>query len=495
MSSSKKNYIGILKGTAVFGGVQVFNVFVNLIRGKLIALILGTSGMGISSLLFGCSSTIQQISSLGLNTSAMKEISGSHELDDKQHLSYIVCVFRQLVIFFAFLGLLLTLVFKRQLCVFTFGDDSYTWYFIVLSFVVFVNLLANAETTILQGTREYKKIAYSSIVGSMCGLFVGIPLYYFWGNNGIVISMLCLALALFLFNRNSTSKLRLYRVPITLRDLWTSGRTMVSLGGVLVLGSVIGTATNYGLNAFMRFFGTIDDVGLFQAANSITNQYTGMVFAAMAADYFPRLAGSIDKSTRDIRQMVSEEAEIVTLIISPIAILIIMTAPFIIRVLLSSEFLAIVDIVRYMGYMVIFKALCFPLGYVGILKNNKTFYFWTECIWVNLKTFMVFSLFYYIMGLNGLGYAALTSSILDIAVVVPLYKYYFGITFTTNSFILIFKQLFLASIVLAISLNIHNYWGVLLNIFLLLVCLFIVYKELDKRVGIMQLIKTKLKVK
>lgn len=37
---------------------------------------------------------------------------------------------------------------------------------------------------------------------------------------------------------------------------------------------------------FISNFGSLKDVGLYQAANSITNQYVGVVFAAMGADFF-----------------------------------------------------------------------------------------------------------------------------------------------------------------------------------------------------------------
>ena len=46
----KNSYRSILKGTSIFGGVQIFQIAVNLIRGKFVAMFLGPTGMGISSL-------------------------------------------------------------------------------------------------------------------------------------------------------------------------------------------------------------------------------------------------------------------------------------------------------------------------------------------------------------------------------------------------------------------------------------------------------------
>lgn len=75
MSNASNSYKSILKGSVLFGGVQVFNILINLIRGKLIALLLGPEGMGISSLLSASANTIQQFSGFGLNLSSVKELS------------------------------------------------------------------------------------------------------------------------------------------------------------------------------------------------------------------------------------------------------------------------------------------------------------------------------------------------------------------------------------------------------------------------------------
>jgi len=62
MSKNKdeNSYRSILKGTSVFGGVQVFQILINMVRGKFVALFLGPDGMGVSALLTSATSTVQQ---------------------------------------------------------------------------------------------------------------------------------------------------------------------------------------------------------------------------------------------------------------------------------------------------------------------------------------------------------------------------------------------------------------------------------------------------
>lgn len=489
---AENSYKGIMKGTALFGGVQVINVLVNIIRGKLVAVILGPDGMGISSILTSASTTIQQFFSFGLNTTAMREISQARESHNHKAQSFIISVFRRLVLYTAIAAILFTVIGYKLLSSFSFGSTEYSWFFLILGFVVFFTLLSNGELTLLQGMREYKRVASCSILGSICGLLVGVPLYYVFGVYGIAPAMLVLAIVVFSYNRYNTSKLDIKPTNVTIGETLTKGQNMLVLGLLIMLGAVIGNLSTYGLNAFIRFIGSIEDVGLYSAANSITNQYVGLVFTAMATDYFPRLAGVINNSNTDVNNIVSQEAEIVLLVITPLAMLIMITAPLVIRILLSDEFLAVTDIIRYMGFMVIFKAVCFPLGYVGILKNNRKFYFWTECIWTNVKTFIVFSLFYYYCGINGMGIAALCSSVLDVIVTIPLYKYVFDVHFTCVCFKLMATLLFMAGICLVSSLIPSVFISFPSMAIIFVITMRYVYKQIKIRVDILSLVRSKI---
>ena len=65
--NKKSSYRGIMKGTAIFGGVQVFNILINVIRGKLVAFLLGPEGMGISALFVSTTNIITQFTGFGLS--------------------------------------------------------------------------------------------------------------------------------------------------------------------------------------------------------------------------------------------------------------------------------------------------------------------------------------------------------------------------------------------------------------------------------------------
>ena len=86
MSQAKSSYGSIMKATSIFGGVQVFNILVTLIRGKAVALLIGTAGMGLNGLLLSGLNLITTFTSLGINESAVKDISKVHATGETAHV-------------------------------------------------------------------------------------------------------------------------------------------------------------------------------------------------------------------------------------------------------------------------------------------------------------------------------------------------------------------------------------------------------------------------
>ena len=102
--NSENGYRSILKGTSIFGGVQIFQILINLIRGKFVAMFLGPAGMGAASLFNSSSGTLIQLSSLGLNLAFVKEIAANK--DDAGRLATIRHIASLLIRFTALLGAL-----------------------------------------------------------------------------------------------------------------------------------------------------------------------------------------------------------------------------------------------------------------------------------------------------------------------------------------------------------------------------------------------------
>lgn len=411
---SPNSYRSILKGTSIFGGVQIFNILINLIRGKFVAIILGPEGMGITSLFNSASNTIQRFASLGLNQPLVREIASSAEqpIEEGRVLSTGLVLIKLTSI----LGLLVCVAFCKPLSYITFGDSSYAWQFILLGAAVGLFIAANGKLAILQGLHQVKKISKASIVGGLSGLLVGVPFYYIFGDKGIVPAIVAISLSLYIFYTLTLRKITPYpKSKFSFKGNYPLIKKLILLGMVLMASDLIGSLVNYLLNLFIRVFGSVDDVGLFQAANSVANQYAGLVFAALAMDYYPRLA-KVSDNNKEMVSIVNRQTEIVSLLIAPAMSLLILSAPLIIRVLLSDTFEVITPLMRWMGLGILLKALSFPMGYIAFAKGNKKVFLILEGISGNLLFLTFGCLGFYFFGLIGLGYALVVDNFISIII-------------------------------------------------------------------------------
>lgn len=398
------SYGKILKGLSMFGGVEVFQILINLVRGKFVAMFLGPQGMGVSSMFTSASNTLSQFSSLGLNLAFVKDVAASKE--NESALAVTGHVAELLIRITATLGAIVCILAAPWLSRISFGTTELAWQFVLLGAVVFLRVTTHGYKAILQGLHEVKALSVTSLAGAITGLVAGVPLYYFFGTRGIVPAMIVLSLTTSGFYYYGVKRhMPAQRVKFNRKLHSPIIRKMVATGIVLLGASLINTLFTYLINIYIRHYGDLADVGLFNAANSVTLQYTGVVFTAMALDYFPRLSAAAADNSR-MKTLVNRQMEIVALVATPLAILLVGTAPLVIRILLTGEFLPITPLMRWLGISILLKAIAYPLGYIAFAKDNRRLFFWLEGVVCNILYIACSLIFYHFYGLIGLGYGA-----------------------------------------------------------------------------------------
>jgi O-antigen/teichoic acid export membrane protein len=81
-TEDKSSYRQILKATSIFGGVQVFNILITIVRSKVIAILLGPTGMGVVGLLTSTTALVGSMTNFGLETSAVKSVAEAYSTSD-----------------------------------------------------------------------------------------------------------------------------------------------------------------------------------------------------------------------------------------------------------------------------------------------------------------------------------------------------------------------------------------------------------------------------
>lgn len=480
----------LLKGTALFGGTQVVNMLAGVVRGKLVATLLGTVGMGISSIYMSTLLPLQQFFSMGIATAIVSVVASlsAESADGKRDLQERIEACRRVLLVLSLAGMAFMTLSALWLSRFSFGDDAHTKAYALLGIALVFLIMEGGETAFLQSRRYMKEVATRNVITALSGLVISVPLYWCFGLDGIVPAIIGCAVVGWIYPRLMNRRYGLGCRSLSWSRTWTLGRQAIALGFLLMIGAMLGNVTSYAINVGIRELGSLSDVGLYRAAQSITGQYVGMVFAAMATDYFPRLSALKDRKS-EARALVRQEFDLVLLIMAPIVVVLIVTAPLLIRILLTEEFLPLTSVIRIIGVSLLCKAAYFPIGYISLAYGRKRYFFWVEGVWDNLKNFILILGFYYFFGMEGIGLGILAGGLIDVFVTATLTQWVFGIT-VHRQILRVFLPLF-AGVSLCAALSFCESpwlsWGGMIAV-AVLICL-ICLKMLMKRINLKEWIR------
>lgn len=423
MSDEREDsYKHILKYTSLFGSVQGLNIVVSLVRNKLVALLLGPSGMGLVSLFNSVVTFISQSTNLGISTSAIKHISELEEHSDEQSVSRYISVVRWWCLLTGLLGMVLFVALSPLLDKFTFTWGNHVLHFVLLSPVILLTAMVGGELAILKGMHRLKSLAKSQIWALAASLIITIPIYYFFGESGIVPVMVLMALASLLLTMIYSHRIYPYR----LTDIKAIGEglPMVKLGIAFMMAGMAGSGAEMIIRAFLNRAADLSTIGLYNAGYMLTFTYAGMVFTAMDTDYYPRLS-SVNGDTSRESLLANRQMEVSLLLIAPMLIALIIALPLLIPLLFSNRFSPIVPMAQVAVLAMIFKSVTLPLAYLPLARGDSKIYMALELaydvFWVILLI-LGFSSF----GLYGTGLALVAVHIIDLAMIFTIAHIHYG---------------------------------------------------------------------
>jgi Membrane protein involved in the export of O-antigen and teichoic acid len=482
MTDEKTSYRQIMKATSLFGGVQVFNIAISIIRSKVVAVLLGPAGMGIMGLLTATTGIVTSLTNFGLGTSAVKDVASANASGNLQRISVLVTTFRRLVWITGLLGALVTLVLSPWLSQLTFGNHNYTLAFIWLSITLLFNQLSSGQLVVLQGMRKLQHLAKSNVIGSALGLVVTLPLYYIWGIDGIVPGIIGTSLISLLLSSYFSGKIKLEKVKVSPERTFAEGRNMLKMGFLISLSGLLSVGASYIVRIFISHTGGVAEVGLYNAGFAIINTYVGLIFNAMGTDYYPRLS-AVSHNNALCRQTINQQAEIALLILAPILIVFLVFINWVVILLYSGKFISINDMIYWAVMGMFFKAASWSIAFIFLTKSDSKLFFWNELA-ANLYVLIFNLIGYKLLGLTGMGISFAVAYLVYLIQVFILSnrKYQF-------SFVRPFMHIFGFQFTLALSAFFAVYflprpYPYLAGTVLIVVSVWHSFKELDKRMNI-----------
>ena len=437
-----------MKAVGLFGGVQMVNIVCSLVRNKLVAMWIGPAGVGLFGLFNNALETLTTAVGLGVRNSSVRDLSQCCDpaTSHRGRAAVMIAVVRRWSLWLAVAGVVVTVALAPLLSKWTFGSDDHVWGFIALSIAVLMVTLTNGELAVLQGTSRLRRFARVSLWGTVGGLLISVPLFYWLRSDSIVPSIVayaaCGALAALVMRSKEYPT-----VNVTTRQAVTVGTGFIKLGLFMTAGVFVAQLAAYAFNAWLNVNASTEQVGFYQAGYTLINKYTGLILTALGMEYYPRLA-KVAESRLRLRAFVSQEINLAIAVMAPVVALFILLRELVVWILYTPEFNVIFTFVSWGMIGTVFRTLSWCLAFTILAKGDGKTYLWTEVASavINLVLNIVF---YRWWGLTGLGVAFLVSYVLYTLIIAVVYFKVYRLQVTRASLYNLLWTLAVASAVMA----------------------------------------------
>lgn len=423
---------GILKAIGIFGGVEMIKIICSIVRSKFIAIWIGSVGVG----LFGIYNTTIDLLSiffqLGIRDSAVRDIAKSN----KSEIPRIAVIVRRWALILGIFGLISTIALSPALSLFTFDDNSHTVAFLAIALIIFMSSIQSGELAILQGTQRINLLAKASMYGVLIGVAISIPMFYIWGINSVIPALLVYSVSTTIAILSQRVKIQKPTPPISFKETINKGQGFITLGIYLTISAIVTNLSSFIFMSYLNKEGDIYTVGYYNAGYVMINKYVGVIFIAIAMEYYPRLANVITSNKR-ISTFVSHEMSIALWVLLPIIATFIAINEFIIPLLYSKEFLSATPFIIWATIGTIFRAISWCMAFVILARGDGKTYLLTESLsGITYVTLNIFA--YHNYGIEGLGIAYMTWYIIYTIIVAIIYHYRYNLCLNKNTYRLIF---------------------------------------------------------
>ena len=414
------SYEKTLKSNFLFGGIKLFQVALSVIRIKIVAVILGPTGMGLQSLMTSTLASLFQFTTFGIFQSSVRDISFNSQRSANKTAD-IIKTLNTLALGTGLLGVIVCATFATPLSKLVFGNENFGSAFWLLGVALLFESLYNAKIATLQGLRKLKPLAKATVGGAAVGLVLSIPLYIQFKEHSIPFVLALNAAVIFLFYHLCSRSFSNIAPSsfIALNRLKELGTPIVKLGAVLMCSNGIMTIYSLALNSFINRVGSMSDVGLYNGAVTCTYGNIIVLVSILSADFYPRLSACIDNKTQ-FHNVINQQLELLLLIAAPLISLLIIFPKFVVDVLLSSEYHSIISMISLMALSLIFRIIWHTFSFVILAHGHRKTYFWFDAILGNGLVFVMNLIAYNLWGLDGLAYSYICGAMLMVAVLAIL---------------------------------------------------------------------------
>nr|WP_255561653.1 oligosaccharide flippase family protein [Dysgonomonas sp. Marseille-P4677] len=386
-------------------------------------------GMGLISMYQSTLDLIKSMASLGLDTTGVREISVAS--NNKKELVFTVSVIHRWSLILAMSATIICIILSSQISIWAFDSESYSTHIAWLAISLFFNILAVGELVILQGLRQIGYMIKSGLIWNISALIFLTPLYYTFGIDAIIPVFIIVSIITYLSTLYYRKKINVNIVSIPFHQLLTKGKFILRIGFFIVLAAIQTQITLFVVRSMVINRIGLEQLGLLQAAWTITNVYLTLILKSMSADFYPRLS-IISFDNRKIRKLINEQVYIILIISLPVIIFLLLASKLLLSLLYSANFETAYTLLNWRTIGIFFKVISWALSFVLLARGKGLMFFISDTSYSIIYLVCIYILFPYYQ-LDSVGIAYMIAYVSYLLIVYLLIRKLFGFRWTKSN--------------------------------------------------------------
>lgn len=476
------SYRAALKPTAITGSSTLVVLALQLVKSKVIAVLLGPGGIGLFALLSSAVGLITKLVGLGINSSGVRQVAAAVATGDRTRIARVIFTLRRTSVVLGLTGAVVVIAFREPLARLLTGTSAHATALGILGVVILFRTVNGGQNALLRGVRQIGNLARLRMWGALCGTALAIPMVWLWGMDGIAPAIVAVASLTMLASWWYARRVRIPRVRLTFTELRGEISGMLGLGLAFLVSGVFASLAGLGTRTILSRDLGLDALGQFQAAVALSVVYVDFILRAMGLDFLPRLTG-VAHDNAACNRLVNEQSEISMLLAGPGVLSIVILAPIVIPILYSGGFDESAMILRWQCLGVLLRIATWPVGYVLQAKKlSKTFA--TLQMFAHSFYVLAFWLLTQAAGLAGAALALAALYAVHLPAVVMLVQHHSGFSWTPAARQVLLVVFGAYTVCMVITHLLPTVWAVPLGLLIVAVVAAYSYRGLCRRVEV-----------
>ena len=270
-------------------------------------------------------------------------------------------------------------------------------------------------------------------------------------------------------------------VEVSWSETLYRSRSLAALGVAFMWGGLLSIGVDLVARSMITRDYGIDAAGYYQAAWALSGMFAGFVLGAMAADYYPRLTGTIEKRLEAVR-LINEQIEIGLLLALPGLLATLAFAPLVIRVLYSEDFFVAATLLPWFMLGVFGRVVSWPCGFVQLALGKSRWFFATQTIFAVLHLVLLFWLVP-TFGVIGAAYAFALAYFVYAPIIVLVARYLVGFRWSATAKRLLAVSAVVVTVAVGSSLVLSGWAGMAIGAGITIIGTIISLRGLHQRLG------------